>query len=91
MGKTLKTITLPSGKVLNEVGCGNYTCRYCGAKATQGNYVTGLCLQIRAPHIGLCGAFKNDSDYSGYITECTTCQYYNSEGKCICDKEDPLA
>ncbi len=91
MGKTLKTITLPNKKILKEVGCGNYTCRYCGAKATQGNYVTGLCLQIRAPHIGLCGAFKNDSDYSGYITECTTCQYYNSEGNCTCDKEDPLA
>lgn len=92
MGKTLKTITLSNGKVLNEVGCGNYTCRYCGSKATQGNYVTGLCLQLRAPHVGLCGAFRNDENYLGYITECSTCQYYDNNSQCTCDlKEDPLA
>ncbi len=89
MGKTLKTMTMPSGKEVQEAGCGNYVCRYCGGRATALNMVAGMCLQIYAKHVGICGAYMESEKYRGYITDCSTC-VHQENGVCVCDEPDKL-
>lgn len=86
MGKELKKMTLDNGLTVEEKGCGNYICRYCGGKATACNFVANLCLQVYARHNGLCGAYLDSEKYRGYITECSTCQY-QVKGECTYGEE----
>lgn len=87
MAHELKSITLSDGRVENEKACMNYTCRYCGAKATGANFVAGLCLQVVASHVGLCGAYVESDQYTGYVSECSTCRYFE-DGKCQHEKDN---
>lgn len=75
----LKTMTMSDGTVVTEKGCEKYVCRYCGGKAVGCNYVANMCLQIAARHKGLCGAYISDEKYRGYVSECSTCQYYDQD------------
>ena len=79
MSKELKQFDLGKGQIAREKTCMDYTCKYCGAKATAGNFVANMCLQVFARHIEGCGAYVNSEEYSGYISECSTCRYYQNE------------
>lgn len=76
-------MTLDGGITVEEKGCGNYVCRYCGGKATACNFVADMCLQVYAKHEGLCGAYLDSEKYKGYVTECSTCKY-QEQGRCVC-------
>lgn len=89
MAKVLKEFKLDNGTVLKEVGCGNYICRYCGGKAVGVNLVADMVLQINAKHNGICGAFRDDEKYLGYINDCSTCAYL-IDGECTFDGKDKL-
>lgn len=90
MGKKLKKITLENGTTVEEKGCGNYICRYCGGRGTACNFVAGLCLQVYAKHYGLCGAYLDSEKYKGYVTECSTCQF-QVNGECTFEEEASAA
>ena len=79
MGRELKKMTMFDGTVVEERGCEQYVCKYCGGKAVACNYVANMCLQVAARHDDICGAYVNNEKYIGYITECSTCMYYNEE------------
>lgn len=79
MAHQLKTMTMSDGTVVTEKCCEKYVCRYCGGKAVGCNYVANMCLQIAARHEGLCGAYVNDEKYRGYVSECSTCLYYDKD------------
>ncbi|MCD8020445.1 MAG: hypothetical protein LUF92_12950 [Clostridiales bacterium] len=83
MGHILKKMTLDNGIEVEEKGCSNYICRYCGGKATACNFVADMCLQVYARHNGICGAYVNNEKYNGYITECSTCKYHIEGVGCI--------
>ena len=89
MGHVLKKMKLDFGQEVEEKGCGNYVCRYCGGKATACNFVANMCLQVYAKHAGLCGAYVDSEKYKGYITECSTCRYQIG-GQCTYEGEDKL-
>lgn len=80
MAEELKKFDLGNGETAEERACMKYTCKYCGAKATAGNFVANLCLQVFARHVGACGSYVNTAQYSGYISECSTCLYFDGEG-----------
>lgn len=90
MGRVLKKMVLSNGTVAEEKGCGNYICRYCGGKATACNFVANMCLQVYAKHSGLCGAYMDSEKYKGYITECSTCQFFLEGQGCTYEGEDRL-
>lgn len=79
MATDLKKFDLGNGQIAEEKACMNYTCKYCGAKATAANFVADMCLQVFARHVGACGAYVNTDQYSGYISECSTCLYFDGE------------
>ncbi len=89
MGHVLKKIKMYDGTEVEEKGCGNYVCRYCGGKATACNFVANICLQVYAKHVGICGAYMDSEKYKGFITECSTCQYL-ADGQCTFEGEDRL-
>lgn len=80
MGHILKKMEVDQGRIAEEKGCKDYICKYCGGKATACNFVADMCLQVYAKHNGLCGAYVQTDQYVGYVTECSTCTYYE-EGK----------
>ena len=79
MGRKLKTMTMYDGTVVEEKGCDKYVCKYCGGKAVACNYVANMCLQVAAKHEPICGSFVDNEHYRGYVTECSTCAYYDKE------------
>lgn len=90
MGHTLKKMRLDSGVLVEEKGCVNYICRYCGGKATACNMVANMCLQVYAKHVGRCGAYMESEKYVGYITECSTCQYDQEGHGCSYEGADRM-
>lgn len=83
MGHILKKMVEDQGRIVEEKGCSDYICKYCGGKATACNFVADLCLQVYAKHNGLCGAYVQTDKYVGYITECSTCTYYEEGKGCV--------
>lgn len=82
MAHMLKSFDLGNGMIEKEKACMDYSCRFCDAQAVACNMVAGLCLQVVARHVGLCGAFVQNEKYTGYITECSTCKYFGADGQC---------
>lgn len=82
MAYQLKKMRLLGGAQVEEKACPNYTCRYCGEKATACNFVADMCLQVYARHRGICGAFVDSEQYVGYVSDCTTCEYRTETGEC---------
>ena len=79
MGHQLKSFDLGNGQIVQERACMDYVCRYCGVKASASNMVANLCLQVFARHQGRCGAYVESDQYTGYVSECSTCRYYEND------------
>lgn len=88
-----QNIVLDNGIKIDVKMCENYTCKFCGVKATACNFFGSYCIQIFAPHKGECKAFnEKESDYSnqytGFVNNCTTCKYQGSDSTCLFKAEE---
>ena len=85
-----KTFRNYDGFLIRENVCSDYTCRFCGSKASYCNYVGDLCLQAFVPHQGACGAYVNNEKNVGYVSDCTTCRFNRADGSCeLMETENP--